>query len=167
MGEQDWCLEGLNYSIWGNTFKSSGSSREGNMMSAGIEALGSREAQSSRAGCSSRRGFLCCSWGQSTGPALSGLHRFLPAWLMLHQPSSSVGQRLNDAAHAWWMWEQRGCLLLVQSQTEHGPGCWDQKTALIYLPFCLFTASKLPASHCELSFLCSLSSCGISSISLS
>lgn len=63
--------------------------------------------------------------------------------------------------------EQRGCWLLVQSQREHGPDCWDQRTALIYLPSCLFTASELPASHCELSLLCSPSSCGIPSMSLS
>lgn len=69
MGEQDWCLEGLNYSIWGKTLMSSGSSREGNMMSVGVKAPGSREALSSRAGCSSVRGSLCCSWGQSKRPA--------------------------------------------------------------------------------------------------
>lgn len=48
---------------------SSGSSREGNMMSVGVKAPGSREALGSRAGCSSVRGSLCCSWGQNKGPA--------------------------------------------------------------------------------------------------
>lgn len=142
MGEQDWCLEGLNYSIWGKTFKSSGSSREGNMMSVGVEAPGSREAPSSRAGCSSMGGSLCCSWGQSPAP-------IWPAQLhpsLLHaaptQPFRGTGRLRNASClNAKGSKGAAGCWCRVKGNMARTAGIKEQLW-FIFHPVCLQRASS-------------------------
>lgn len=152
MGEQDWCLEGLNYSIWGNTFKSSGSSRGGTWW----------------AGCSSMGRLLCYSLGWSNDPAPVWPTHVHPGLIntALTQLLCSPGRLGNALCLCECGSKGPGGCWCRQSQTESGLDCQDQGTALIYLPFCLYTVSKLPAFHCGLSLVCPPTNCGISNISL-
>lgn len=124
------------------------------MMSVEVEAPGSREAESSRAGCSS-------GWSNGSTPLWPAhIHPGLIN-TVLTQLLCSPGRRGN----AFCLCEGGGKGAVVQRQIGRGSDCQDQRTALIYLPFLLHRASKLQAFHCELSLVCSASSCGIPNIS--
>jgi len=107
---------------------------------------------------------LAAPWDGAMAPLLFGLHVFTPASLTLVDPATLQQREAKQCLMP--VGGRRGWGLPMQSQGERGADCWDQKAALIYLPFCLYTASELPAFHSELSLVCSPSSCGIPNISL-
>lgn len=112
------------------------------MMSVEVQAPGSREAPSSRTGCSSARGLLCCSLGQSSGssapvwPAHAHPGLINAAWTQLPCSTREARQCLTPV----WGQEWRGWRLTVQSQTERSPDGRDQRAALISV--CIQRASS-------------------------